>query len=120
MTKATERIVVFVTTAEKQAIVSIADRMGVSMSELMRQAVQNFAAAAQQVKVAALVERMQQPKYVDPVAAALERPRNGTRLNRVAKAQAPLVAAPTPAPPSDDPAQPDENAAAPSEQSDQP
>jgi hypothetical protein len=84
MTKATERIVVFVTSAQKQAIVSTADRLGISVSELMRQAVQNFAASAQQVKVAALVDRMHQPKLVDPVTAALELPRPAQRAAKVA------------------------------------
>lgn len=111
MTKATERIVVFVTSAQKQAIVSTADRLGVSVSELMRQAVQNFAASAQQVKVASLVDRMHQPKSVDPVTAALELPHHPPRA---AKAP-PRVAAQ----PGAEPALPQESTVERSEESSQ-
>ncbi|WP_412770620.1 plasmid mobilization protein, partial [Ralstonia solanacearum] len=42
MAATTERIVVRVTTAQKRAIVSTAKRLGLNVSELMRQAIQDF------------------------------------------------------------------------------
>ncbi|MDB0541538.1 ribbon-helix-helix protein, CopG family, partial [Ralstonia solanacearum] len=41
MAATTERIVVRVTTAQKRAIVSTAKRLGLNVSELMRQAIQD-------------------------------------------------------------------------------
>lgn len=70
-TKPTERIVVFVTPAQKLAITSTADALEISVSELMRRAVMNFNATSKQVKVAGLVDKLSGPKSPDPLAAVL-------------------------------------------------
>ena len=70
-TKPSERIVVFVTPAQKLAITSTADALGVSVSELMRRAVLSFNATSEQVKAASLVDRLRAPKTPDPLNVAL-------------------------------------------------
>jgi hypothetical protein len=70
-TKPSERIVVFVTPAQKLAISNTADTLGISVSELMRRAVTNFNATSEQVKVAGLVDRLRAPKTPDPLNVAL-------------------------------------------------
>lgn len=70
-TKPSERIVVFVTPAQKLAITSTADGLGISVSELMRRAVMSFNATSEQVKVAGLVDRLRAPKTPDPLNVAL-------------------------------------------------
>ena len=70
-TKPSERIVVFVTPAQKLAITSTADVLGVSVSELMRRAVLSFNATSEQVKAASLVDRLRAPKTPDPLNVAL-------------------------------------------------
>jgi hypothetical protein len=70
-TKPSERIVVFVTPAQKLAITSTADALGVSVSELMRRAVLSFNATSEQVKVAGLVDKLRAPKTPDPLNVAL-------------------------------------------------
>ena len=70
-TKPSERIVVFVTPAQKLAITSTADNLGVSVSELMRRAVLSFNATSEQVKAASLVDRLRAPKTPDPLNVAL-------------------------------------------------
>jgi hypothetical protein len=69
--KPSERIVVFVTPAQKLAITSTADGLGISVSELMRRAVLNFNATSEQVKVAGIVDRLRAPKTPDPLNVAL-------------------------------------------------
>lgn len=71
-TKPSERIVVFVTPAQKLAISNTADTLGISVSELMRRAVLNFNATSEQIKVAGLVDRLRAPKAPDPLNAALK------------------------------------------------
>jgi hypothetical protein len=71
ITKPSERIVVFVTPAQKLAITSTADGLGISVSELMRRAVLSFNATSEQVKVAGLVDRLRAPKTPDPLNVAL-------------------------------------------------
>jgi hypothetical protein len=71
-TKPSERIVVFVTPAQKLAISRTADTLGISVSELMRRAVLNFNATSEQIKVAGIVDRLRAPKAPDPLAAALK------------------------------------------------
>jgi hypothetical protein len=58
MTKPTERIVVFVTPAQKLAIRASAERLGISVSELMRRALACFDQAGEQVKIAGMVNRL--------------------------------------------------------------
>jgi len=70
-TKPTERIVVFVTPAQKLAISKTADDLGISVSELMRRAVLNFNATSEQIKVAGIVDRLRAPKAPDPLHVAL-------------------------------------------------
>ncbi len=70
-TKPSERIVVFVTPAQKLAITSTADGLGISVSELMRRAVLSFNATSEQVKAAGLVDRLRAPKTPDPLNVAL-------------------------------------------------
>jgi hypothetical protein len=70
-TKPSERIVVFVTSAQKLAITSTAEGLGISVSELMRRAVLSFNATSEQVKVAGLVDRLRAPKTPDPLNVAL-------------------------------------------------
>ncbi|SAK67530.1 hypothetical protein AWB79_03434 [Caballeronia hypogeia] len=71
-TKPSERIVVFVTPAQKLAISQTADTLGISVSELMRRAVLNFNATSEQIKVAGIVDRLRAPKAPDPLNAALK------------------------------------------------
>ncbi|BAO86212.1 hypothetical protein LY284_06205 [Caballeronia sp. PC1] len=71
-TKPSERIVVFVTPAQKMAISQTADTLGISVSELMRRAVLNFNATSEQIKVAGIVDRLRAPKAPDALNAALK------------------------------------------------
>ncbi|KXU88874.1 hypothetical protein CR51_34045 [Caballeronia megalochromosomata] len=71
-TKPSERIVVFVTPAQKLAISKTADTLGISVSELMRRAVLNFNATSEQIKVAGIVDRLRAPKAPDALNAALK------------------------------------------------
>jgi hypothetical protein len=69
--KPSERIVVFVTPAQKLAITNTADNLGISVSELMRRAVMTFDVTSEQVKVAGIVDRLSAPKAPDPLNVAL-------------------------------------------------
>ncbi len=71
MNKPSERIVVFVTPAQKRAISSTADELGISVSELMRRAVLAFNATSDQVKAASIVDRLNAPREPDALAQAL-------------------------------------------------
>lgn len=71
-TKPSERIVVFVTPAQKLAISKTADTLGISVSELMRRAVLNFNATSEQIKAAGIVDRLRAPKAPDPLNVALK------------------------------------------------
>jgi hypothetical protein len=71
-TKPSERIVVFVTPAQKLAISKTADDLGISVSELMRRAVLNFNATSEQIKAAGIVDRLRAPKAPDALNAALK------------------------------------------------
>jgi hypothetical protein len=71
-TKPSERIVVFVTPAQKLVISKTADDLGISVSELMRRAVLNFNATSEQIKAAGIVDRLRAPKAPDPLNAALK------------------------------------------------
>ena len=84
MNKPSERIVVFVTTAQKRAITATADNLGISVSELMRRAVMNFGATGEQVKAASIVDRLRAPRAPDALDAALQRVARSTRHAREA------------------------------------
>jgi hypothetical protein len=71
-TKPSERIVVFVTPAQKLAISKTADTLGISVSELMRRAVVNFTATSEQIKAATIVDRLRAPKAPDALDVALK------------------------------------------------
>ena len=73
MKKPSERIVVFVTPAQKRAISATADNLGISISELMRRAVLSFGATSEQVKAASIVDRLRAPREPDALNAALQR-----------------------------------------------
>jgi hypothetical protein len=84
MNKPSERIVVFVTPAQKRAITASAEELGISVSELMRRAVLNFGATSEPVKAASIVDRMRAPREPDALNEALERVARGTRNARAA------------------------------------
>ncbi|WP_025598645.1 plasmid mobilization protein [Burkholderia sp. WSM2230] len=84
MTKPSERIVVFVTPAQKRAIAAAADQLGVSVSELMRRAVLSFDATGEQVKAASIVDRLNAPRAPDALDAALQRVAKDTARERAA------------------------------------
>ncbi|MFM0627495.1 hypothetical protein [Paraburkholderia xenovorans] len=84
MNKPSERIVVFVTTAQKRAITSTAENLGISVSELMRRAVLSFGATSEQVKAASIVDRLRAPRAPDALHLALQRVARGTRHARAA------------------------------------
>ncbi|WP_133648622.1 plasmid mobilization protein [Paraburkholderia flava] len=73
MNKPTERIVVFVSPAQKRAIAASAERLGISVSELMRRAVLSFGATSEQVKAASIVDRLNAPREPDALNEALLR-----------------------------------------------
>lgn len=85
MNKPSERIVVFVTTAQKRAITATAENLGISVSELMRRAVLSFGATSEQVKAASIVDRLRAPREPDALNAALQRVARGTRHARAAQ-----------------------------------
>ena len=58
MAAATERIVVQVTAVQKRAIAGTAKRLGLNVSELMRQAAQGFTPSDDEQEIFALVERV--------------------------------------------------------------
>ncbi|CAE6782405.1 hypothetical protein [Paraburkholderia haematera] len=84
MNKPSERIVVFVTAAQKRAIAATAEDLGISVSELMRRAVLSFGATSEQVKAASIVDRLRAPRAPDALDAALQRVARGTRHARAA------------------------------------
>ncbi len=58
MAAATRRIVVRVTPVQKRAVVSIAKRLGINGSELMRQAAQGFTPSGDKENINALIWRL--------------------------------------------------------------
>ncbi len=93
MNNPSERIVVFVTPAQKRAIASTAEGLGISVSELMRRAVLNFGATSEQVKAASIVDRLRAPREPDALNEALRKAARGTRHTHAAQ-PAPLPPAP--------------------------
>lgn len=85
MNKPSERIVVFVTPAQKRAIAASAEELGISVSELMRRAVLSFGATSEQVKAASIVDRLRAPREPDALNEALQRVARGTRHARAAQ-----------------------------------
>ncbi|CAB3800478.1 hypothetical protein LMG28688_05159 [Paraburkholderia caffeinitolerans] len=73
MNKPSERIVVFVTPAQKRAISATADELGISISELMRRAVLAFSATSDQVKAASIVDRLSATREPDALAQVLRK-----------------------------------------------
>ena len=84
MNKPSERIVVFVSPAQKRAIAATAEGLGISVSELMRRAVLNFGATSEQVKAASIVDRLRAPREPDALNAALQRVARSAKANREA------------------------------------
>jgi hypothetical protein len=84
MNKPSERIVVFVTPAQKRAIAASAEKLGISVSELMRRAVLSFDETSEQVKAASIVDRLRAPREPDALDAALGRVAPGTHDTRAA------------------------------------
>jgi hypothetical protein len=85
MNKPSERIVVFVTPAQKRAIASTAEGLGISVSELMRRAVLSFGATSEQVKAASIVDRLRAPREPDALNEALRKAARGTRHTHAAE-----------------------------------
>jgi hypothetical protein len=73
MNKPSERIVVFVTPAQKRAISATAEELGISISELMRRAVIAFSATGEQVRAASIVDRLNAPREPDALAQVLRK-----------------------------------------------
>jgi hypothetical protein len=84
MNKPSERIVVFVTPAQKRAISATADELGISVSELMRRAVIAFSATSDQVKAASIVDRLNAPREPDALAQVLRKAAKPLRVGRSA------------------------------------
>ncbi|MCG5073654.1 hypothetical protein [Paraburkholderia tagetis] len=84
MNKPSERIVVFVTPAQKRAISATADELGISISELMRRAVIAFSATSDQVKAASIVDRLSATREPDALAQVLRKAARPLRNGRAA------------------------------------
>lgn len=85
MNKPSERIVVFVTPAQKRAISASAEELGISISELMRRAVMAFSATSDQVKAASIVDRLNAPRQPDALAQVLQKAARPLRAGRAAR-----------------------------------
>ncbi|MFX1762141.1 hypothetical protein PWP93_06025 [Paraburkholderia sp. A1RI-2L] len=94
MNKPSERIVVFVTSAQKRAISATADELGISISELMRRAVLAFGATSDPVKAASIVDRLSATRQPDALAQVL---RKAAKPLRTGRSAAPRPAAVEPA-----------------------
>src|SRR5215469_12485739 len=92
MNKPSERIVVFVTPAQKRAISSTADQLGISISELMRRAVIAFSATSDQVKAASIVDRLNAPRQPDALAQVLQKAAKPLRVGRSGAIRPPAAA----------------------------
>lgn len=82
MNKPSERLVVFVTPAQKRAISATADGLGVSISELMRRAVLEFSATSDPVRAASIVDRLNAPREPDALAQVLRKAAKPLREKR--------------------------------------
>ncbi|PVX83150.1 hypothetical protein [Paraburkholderia unamae] len=92
MNKPSERIVVFVTPAQKRAISATAGELGISVSELMRRAVIAFSATSDQVKAASIVDRLNAPRQPDALAQVLQRAARPLRTTRAGVIRPPAAA----------------------------
>ncbi|MBB2929359.1 hypothetical protein [Paraburkholderia silvatlantica] len=92
MNKPSERIVVFVTPAQKRAISATADELGISISELMRRAVIAFSATSDQVKAASIVDRLNAPRQPDALAQVLQKAAKPLRAGRAGAIRPPTGA----------------------------
>ncbi|MEX3945413.1 hypothetical protein AB4Y44_39000 [Paraburkholderia sp. BR10937] len=90
MNKPSERIVVFVTPAQKRAISATADELGISLSELMRRAVIAFSATSDQVKAASIVDRLNAPRQPDALAQVLQKAARPLRTGRAGTIRPPV------------------------------
>jgi hypothetical protein len=79
MSPSTERLVVFVTPAQKRVLAARAAGLGISLSELVRRAVLAFDDTGEEVRAAGLVDKL---------SAARRRNGDGDMLRRLATAQA--------------------------------
>jgi len=95
MSKSSERLVVFVTPAQKRAILSTAQRLNVSISELLRRALLEYEATGEQVRTANIVDRLHAAQTGDALNATLQRvahslaQRTQTQANAGEKARSP-------------------------------
>lgn len=96
MNKPSERIVVFVTPAQKRAIAATADGLGISLSELMRRAVLAFSATSDQVKAASIVDRLNAPREPDALAQVLRKAARPLRERRASPLRPAAPAEPGP------------------------
>ncbi|HEX7684942.1 MAG TPA: hypothetical protein VF446_15645 [Trinickia sp.] len=79
MNSSSERLVVFVTPAQKRVLAARAARLGISLSELVRRAVLAFDDTGEEVRAAGLVDRL---------GAARSRAVDGDPVRRLASGQA--------------------------------
>jgi hypothetical protein len=82
MSKSSERLVVFVTPAQKRAILSTAQRLNVSVSELLRRALLEYEATGEQVRTATIVDRLHAAQTGDALNATLQRVAHGLAEQR--------------------------------------
>jgi hypothetical protein len=73
MKNSSERLVVFVTPAQKRAIANTAHELGISVSELLRRAVLAFDATADQVRAARIVDNWAARRAPDALNETLRR-----------------------------------------------
>jgi len=86
MNQSSERIAVFVTPAQKRALATKAQSLGISISELVRRAVLAFEETADDVRAARIVDSWRTPAAPDSLNETLR------RIADVALAQAPHAA----------------------------
>ncbi|PMS34863.1 plasmid mobilization protein [Trinickia symbiotica] len=96
MKNSSERLVVFVTPAQKHAITARARELGVSVSELLRRALLAYDGTAEQVRAARIVGNWRTGQSVDALNETLRQLAQVTAAARPAAPAAPAV--PTPAP----------------------
>ncbi|MEJ8798797.1 hypothetical protein WKR88_21150 [Trinickia caryophylli] len=73
MNQSSERLVVFVTAAQKRAIATKAASLGISVSELLRRAVLAYGETAEEVRAARIVDSWRAPAPPDGLSDTLRR-----------------------------------------------
>lgn len=73
MKNSSERLVVFVTPAQKRVITATAQRLGVSVSELLRRALLAFDTTGEPVRAANIVDRLGEAARLDALNDTLKR-----------------------------------------------